>query len=314
MPARRPSLLALLPQLPLAVGSWLLYRLARGVVDLIAPRLQASSRASASQWRVHSAALFARPGVFPILLVKGPRWNPHATLAMAGPFPVERRLSVELEPVRASATAWSIVIYDYPGANTVAHLGSATGAPPAAAHTFELPPGKYVVSVRYYEWNRTPRLPAVTADDAPVLPGRDLDPDTNDFYRDLIRRRGALSRCLHFYVYPLLRLAPWLPRRWVEREYLPVGNPETSFRYGVVEPGERLVLRPSRRLLAGHGIYVCRYSRDSLPLDWRRVTDLEVRLDPARERGFYVVRLHQFDPEAPAPGPRDLEIRAEPGA
>jgi hypothetical protein len=306
MAAHPPSLL---PQLPLALASWLFYRLARLLVDLVAPRLQASSRASASRWRVHSAELFARPGVFPILLVRGPRWNPHAILAMAGPFRVTRTLRVDLDPVRASAGAWSIVIYAYPGARTVAHLGSAD-APPGAAAEFTLPPGDYAVSVRYYDWSAHPRLPAVFADGAPAIAAEDLDPDVNRVYATLLARRGLLSRCLHYHVYPLLRLAHRLPRGFVEREFLPVGNPETRFLYDVVEPGERLVVRVAPRLLAACGVYVCRYSRDSLPVDWARITAPTAALDPARERGYYVVRIHPQRPGAVV-GPDDLEIRRE---
>lgn len=306
---RRLPLAPVLLQLPLALGSWVFHKLARALARFAAPRLQSAGSASASIWKVYSAELFARPGVFPILLINAPRWNPHALLAMAGPLRVERELSFELEPVRRSAAAWSAVVYAYPGARTVAHVGSATGPLEGDRHTFALPPGKYALSLRYYDWTRIPSLPAVTVDGGPaVVEGRSVDPETNTFYRDLVKRRGLSSRCLHFYVYPMLRLAGWLPAGWVERQYLPVGNPETTFRYGVVEPGERLAFRLSARLLATHYAFVCRYSRDSLPLDWQRLEEPDVRLPPAQERGYYLVRLHRRREQDPPLETGDMEI------
>ena len=304
----RPSTARLLLELPLALNSWLLHKVARAVVGVAAPRLQPGS---ASAWKIYSEELFARPGVFPILLVNAPRWNPHALLSMAGPLRVEREISFELEPVRRSAAAWSAVVYAYPGARTVAHVGSATGPLEGDHYTFRLPPGRYALSLRYYDWSESPTLPAVSVDGRTAMEGTHVDPTTNTFYRDLVKRRGLLSRGLHFHVYPMLRLAPWLPTGWVERQYLPVGNPETTFRSGVVEPGERLALRLSERLLATHYAFICTYSRDSLPLEWQRLETPDVRLPPARERGYYVVRLHRTREEHPPLEAEDFTIWSE---
>ncbi len=306
--ATRPPLLLLL-QLPLIVASWLCHRLARILVDFVAPRLQASNRTTAGLWRVYSPELFARPGVFPILLVKGPRWNPHAILAMAGPFRVEHTLTVELGPVYASAESWSLVLYRYPGAATVDHIGSATLPVAREQHTWHLPPGDYVASLRYYGWGEAPALPTVSADDLPVVAPCPVDPTTNRVYDQLRARRSRLGQCLHFYVYPMLRLAPWLPRRWVEAALLPVGNPETTFYYGPLAPGERLRLHAPTTLVADYAIYACIYTWDSLPRVWARMTTADLALPPDQERGFYVIRVHPL--RAGLASPDGLRITAD---
>ena len=304
----RPSLPVVLIQVPLALASFALHRLAKAGARRLSDRTT-SKAGTGQRWRVYSRELFAKPGVFPLLLAQAPRWNPHALLAMAGPIAVRESLSFDADAASAAAESWSAVVYGYPGARTVSWVGTSAGAP-TGKHAFKLPPGRYALSLRLYGPRPGARLPEVEVDGAPALPAEEAPPDANEVYRDLADRGGLLSRALHFYVYPMLRLEPWLGRAWVQAQLLPVGNPESSFRYGVLEPGERLVLRGGPALREGWHVYAASYRRDSLPMAWGELTGPELALPPATSRGFYVIRLHRRGPGSSEDALGELSVEA----
>ena len=114
-------------------------------------------------------------------------------------------------------------------------------------------------------------LPAVLVDGQPGLALLEMPADLNTFYADLARRRSVFYFLLHYYVWVLLRYAAYLPQKWVEREYLPVGNPGTHFLYGHVYKGDRISVEMDPELLGTHDVYLTVYSRASFPLMWTHI-------------------------------------------
>src|SRR5262249_49587240 len=80
---------------------------------------------------------------------------------------------------------------------------------------------------------------------------------------------------------------------FVEREFLPMGNPETRFAYGIVRRGRALRLRLDPRLLAASDVYFTLYSRDSFPACWYQVFEADHTTPAAVEDGFFLLRLHR---------------------
>lgn len=72
-----------------------------------------------------------------------------------------------------------------------------------------------------------------------------------------------------------------------------MGNPETRFYYGALQCGEALRFTIAPALLATHDVYITIYTRDSFPASWYQIREARYTTSPARESGFYLVRIHQ---------------------
>lgn len=261
-----------------------------------------------TQWRLLSGEALRRPLALPIVMTTGPRWNPHAIIAAAGPLTVKRTLKIDANAARSSAKAWTAVVNAFPGFGTVASLGSASGG----SERLELAPGRYTVVLRYYEWNGSARLPSIEVDENQIVAAADVPAAVNDFYEKLRGRTGFYYLCLHYYISVILRYEKHLSGRFVRAEYLPVGNPETEFFYGALKPGERLNMAALRPLLGQHRLYVTVYNRASFPLYWAKIDQSmfdqsakrldAAQLDAVEGGAYYLIRAHRFTPAVEGAG------------
>ena len=126
----------------------------------------------------------------------------------------------------ATGPLWSA--HTRPG-RTVTSVGSLSSPFRDGKARLKLPPGKYWLGLRYYQWNRDAELPAVRADGTDVAKPTTVPADINGFYRDLGQRSNVIYLALHYYVFVLLRYRRWFPASFVQRKFLPMGNPETKF-------------------------------------------------------------------------------------
>jgi hypothetical protein len=232
----------------------------------------------------------------PIMMAMGPRWNTHAIVASAGPVRIKRSLGIRVDAAERSAKLWSIVICTFPGMQTVTSIGSTNSPFHKDVVTIDLKPGTYWLAVRYYQWSDNIELPSVIIDDVETIKTARIPPDINAFHRTLVHRTNWLYRSMHYYVFVLLQYKTWFPQSFVEKEFLPLGNPETHFCYGALNGGEflRLELRPE--LLPDYSVYLTLYNRASLPLEWYSI---ETETHETAETGcdcMYLVRVHARRP------------------
>jgi hypothetical protein len=249
-----------------------------------------NARATAKQppvWRILNGELLERPLALPIVMTSGPRWNPHAVIASAGPIAIKSELRIDTRTADSSAQTWTAVVNSFPDLKTVGSLGSGTG------DRLELKPGRYTVILRYYECATPARLPAIEIDGKDAVPAIDIPPAVNDFYKDLKERKSRYYLWLHYYISVILRYEKSLPAGFVRREYLPTGNPETEFFWGALKPGERLDLKPLHTQLRDSRAYVTVYSRASFPLFWRRIDTSQESLEAVDGGAFYLIRAHR---------------------
>lgn len=298
----RPGLGSGLWAAPAAVASFALYHLT-GLITRATRSVAARRRPErARSWRALGPELLDDPLGVVEMATLGPRWNPHATIGVAGPFPVRARLSIDLETLRRAAPDWTLVVYRFPRYRTVAAVAS--GRCPESSHTeVDLPPGRYALGLRYYRPARGARFPEVRIDPDRAgerrVPPRPAPENVAELYRRLARKgegggRGhrLLHRALAHHVLVLLRFRDRLPPRLVERILLPVGNPETRFEYGLLEPGETVEVTPPSDTVRGTDPYLTVYGPDSLPRQWCRVPAAGFRTRPLAAPGFFVLRLH----------------------
>jgi len=304
--------------LPLAVVSYALFRAVRLATTLVRGLRTRRRPERGLVWRALGPELLEERFATFEMATLGPRWNPHATIGVAGPFHLRGRLgdqgggeeigiSVDLEALRRSADEWTLVVYRFPGYQTVGAVASGRERGGTRAYV-DLAPGRYVLGLRYYGVDEDGVFPEVwtsSADRAERIPERPVPPDLDTLYHRLTERGGLLYRALAYHALQLLRYRRWLPRRLVERVLLPVGNPETRFVYGALAPGEILHVTPELvvggdpEAVRGRDLYLTLYGPDSLPRQWCRV-DADGpgghRASPLADGGFFVLRAHPRRP------------------
>ncbi|MGK7889880.1 MAG: DUF6208 family protein [Leptolyngbyaceae cyanobacterium] len=288
-------------ELPLAIASWLFFRLMKWIIGNLYTLFLLFNRQKSRQWRVFSAEVLNAALSLPVLMTKGPRWNTHAIIGTAGPIKVDQTLALDLKAIQASAKSWTAAIYSYPGYRTVGNLGSLQVADPTANwEAIALSPGYYTIGLRYYDRSDTITMPTVQVDGMDTIAAQPVDPTVNDVYKTLKERQSWFYRALHYYVYPLLRLRQRLPQGWIRSEFLPVGAPETQFEYGAIAKSQALTLTLASDLVQHYNIYLTLYNRASFPLDWAEVHTETYQTAPMPEAGFYLLRIRPQHSTAPA--------------
>lgn len=328
----------LLWEIPLALLSWGFFHLNKAVIARLYQAVLDRQVERRRRWQVLSAESLRRPLSLPVLLTKGPRWNTHATIGTLGPLAVRQQLAIDTAEASRSAEAWSVVVYRYPDFATFRELGSLDTPAGKGPTVLALPEGRYVLGVRYYGLSATPRLPAVWLDgaeraggpagEASSGPGSEvaggpgseaadarvasepLPHDANRVYDTLAERTNPYYRALHHYVHTMLRLRSWLPAARVRREFLPVGDPLTEFRYGWFTAGARLEVVCAERLLRDYRVLLSVYNRASLPVH-SCVLQVCITTTPQLEQaGFYLFRLRPRRLGLPTCEEQELVVRS----
>jgi hypothetical protein len=294
MRARSASWLYFLGSIVPAALSFLLFRLVRSALKKAKLRYISRHPESCKEWQLMNAEFVRKPLVLPLIMTGAPRWNPHALIGTVGPIAVKNTIALHAPTARASAGEWFFVIYSHPDHKTIGSLSSLTDS--GAEWEFVSVPraGQYTIGARYYHPQVSLQFPEIRIDNASMIPSKRGSPDANAFYSELRQRENIFYRSLQYYIYAMLRCRDWFSRDFVQREFLPVGNPETEFVFGPIRAGEPLILNFDPRLFETTDIYVTIYSRCSFPIAWFELTASSLR-EPciAQEAGFYLMRMQK---------------------
>lgn len=285
-------------QLPLAFASFIFHRVVKFAMRGLIKLHDARNRGEARKWLL-LADLVARPAAMPVIMTTGPRWNTHAIIATLSPVSVNKTLEIDVASAERSARSWTIVVCTYPEQRTVTSVGTLASPFPNGTAQLQLAPGKYWLGLRYYEWKDDVELPAVRADGRTVSESLAVPADANGFYRDLQKKNSNLFYvALHYYVFVLLRYRIWFPQKFVEREFLPLGNPETNFYFGALRQGERLNISFAPRLSDGWNVLLTLYDTGSFPIASEHIRKSGYEIAADRGDCTYLVRVHRVS--APA--------------
>jgi hypothetical protein len=306
------SAISLVWELPLAVASRLLFQITRFVLRRIARLHYRRAADDARRWRLLNADLLARRFALPVVMTEGPRWNTHATIGRVGPLSVRSSLEVQTSLADASARAWTIVVYTFPNHRTIATMGPADRCSGEDWTKIPLPPGRYSLILRYYKPSPQATLPTVRIDGQPSVDSMGVPEDTNAFYERLASRRNLFYVMLHYHAFFALKYRARLPRQMVERVYLPVGNPQTCFRYGALGPSDVLRVALAPAVLDACDAYVTVYDVGSFPVAWQEIESVGCRLGPFQRRCTFLIRLHRRLPAAPLPREDDVKLTIQP--
>lgn len=274
----------------IGVASFLFFRLMRVVLQQLFNRAFPADSPRALRWRPLSGEALRHPLALPMVMTTGPRLNPHAALVSVGPMTVLRELAVDRDSILSSAARGSIVVYAYPSRTCVECRTIRTGQR-CGAEIIRLPPGRYVLGLRYYDYSPECLLfPSVRVDGELRVAAAEYRGAINAFYETLARRGNKFYRLLNYYCYPMLRWRDKLPVAWVERQFLPVGNPDTRFVFGAVKAGEGYMPDFGPEVYRDYVLYATFHDVTSFPLTWRECLPGET-LEPATVDGYYLFRL-----------------------
>ncbi|NEO56676.1 MAG: hypothetical protein F6K54_28535 [Okeania sp. SIO3B5] len=279
-------------EIPLALLSFIFFKSVRFSLRTLVNIATNSNKKKVYKWLVFSAELLEKPLVLPSLLTTGPRWNPHAIAAGAGPFEIVESLAIEISSCVASAKSWSIGIYKFPEAKAVKYIASDGSNSQEQWHKLTLEPGKYTLGLRYYNWYNEVNLPAVKVDSNLIINAESVDGNNvNNYFQNLTARDNLFYRSLNYYIFTILVCQERLPQEWVRKEYLPVGDPNNEFIYGFIYKNYSLSLKLNSLLLANYDVYLTIYNRSSLPIIYSQINSEKYTSPVIETDGFYLLRL-----------------------
>ena len=291
-------------ELPLALLSWLFNKVMKLAIGILFTIYLAINKQKASQWRVLSQKMINAPLILPVLMTKGPRWNTHAVIGTLGPFKIAETMAIDLETANKSARSWIAVVYSFPGYRTVASIESEKTNPESSWQILKLPAGKYTLGVRYYHLQESIDYPAIKVDDQLFVESYHVPQNINSYYDNLIEAKNWFYSSLHYYIFTLLKLRPFLPESLVRKEYLPVGAPATHFAYNYLDRQQSLQIEVEPEIKEQFDIYFTLYDRSSLPLTWCRITETKYILPPQETQGYFLLRIR------PKPEIADTKLQA----
>ena len=295
----------LLWEIPLALASFVFYKVMKFIIGNLFTIYLAVDKKKALQWRVFSQKTINAPLVLPVLMTKGPRWNTHAIIGTLGPFAVQQTIEIDVATANQSARSWIAVVYSFPSYKTITSIESEKINPDLPWHTIELNPGKYSLVVRYYNRSEVINYPAIKVDGESYVGTFNVPNDINNYYYNLIDSKNWFYSSLHYYIFTILKLRNYLPESFVRQEYLPVGAPATHFAYNYLESNQGLKIKLKPEILEQFDTYFTLYDRSSLPLSWCIISQPEYCLSPQDKKAYFLLRVR------PKPEYCDTEIKVQ---
>ena len=284
----------LLKEVPLAFFSFLFFKLMKFVWgNLYNFHLQRNNQQF--EWQPLSTETLKSPFTLPFWMTFGPRLNTHAIIAPVGPLQVNHSVDIDLESAENSAKSWTIAVYQFPSYKTVTRISSSDSSLNLEEKwkTLKLPSGNYLLGLRYYDWIKNVEFPTVKVDGVEIVKSKTISGDTNKFYSDLRTRKNWFYSCLNYYVFTVLALKSWLPKSFVRKQFLPVGDSSLIYYYGLIKKRESLKFTLNSELLKSYDLYLTFYERSSFVLEFYQIKQQEYRTLPSQSDGFYLIRIRQ---------------------
>ena len=262
-----------------------------------------------------SAAAGVWEGMIMGSLSFGPRWNTHTNVhSWDLGFRQPCKLSLEIENVRLPGFSWQVVCYG--NMDTLASQGVAPNG--VQWLTVPLNKGKgdkrtlrITLMIRLYMFDgcEEARLPRIKLNGKLLKNYGEVDFTISklQFNRELRAKQKFHHLAMQWHVMPMLRARKLLPVAMVRDVYLPVGNPETQWLYGIIFEKYALRVNVVPFLLHDHLVFVTVYSRASIPTQPSiTITKVVSTLHVSLEDGFWAMRIVRKDGACSAPEVKDL--------
>ncbi|MEM9923108.1 MAG: DUF6208 family protein [Cyanobacteria bacterium P01_D01_bin.50] len=245
------------------------------------------------EWQPLCKETLERSITLPFWMTFGPRLNTHAIIATVGPFEVKQSIDLDIRTADNSAESWTIAVYRFPDYKTVTKIVAGQVSSENQWKSLELKPGTYMLGLRYYNWSESVEFPAVKIDGVEVVKYKTVPNSINNFYSEFRQKENWFYLCLHYYLFPLLRLRKWLPKSFVKKEFLPVGDPSLTYYYGVIRKGECINVDVNPLLFNSYDVYMTVYDRCSFAVFFHQIKTENYTSKAMEEDCFYLFRVRQ---------------------
>jgi len=239
------------------------------------------------EWGSGTEKMLNNPNGILLPCVIGPRWNCHAMLVRLGPFRVERSIKVNADQL-TSAESWTAVIYDNKY-RTIANSNETN-----IEQEMPVSPGYYTIILRYYSDDSDVSTPSVHVDGQLLAETTRIKDEKARYTRLLDSIKGKKSFfyfMLHYYVFYLLKYHDRFPTGLVRKEFLPAGNPETTFLYGYIAKGGLIKISCEQEIFKNSLVFLTVYNEASFPQAWAQVTEENFSYGEIYDPGAYLVRI-----------------------
>jgi hypothetical protein len=239
-----------------------------------------------------------QPQALAFTMVVAPRWNCHALIGKAGPFPIKRNLAIEPGYLEREEGICFIVVYNRDF--EVVHLfDSRRTKREKVSHAIELPEGLYFLSYRGYS-RQTKYLPKVMIDGQVAVPEMDLEGEFAKhevFLGTLSQRRSWIYLACNYYIYVMLKYPEAFSKSFIESEYMPVSNPGTRYLYGQVDQGKSIEVTIAEERFEDALYFITVYDLHSLPQLWESILSPRFTSRRVEHDGYYLIRIQAIDPD-----------------
>lgn len=232
------------------------------------------------------------PAGIPYAMFNAPRWNTHALIASCGPVVIDSSVYIDTASLSRQCTSWTFIAYKLPNNETSGVLTSIHVDKPQ--NVICLASGRYSLVMRCYQPVYPLILPAIEIDSKRVSIEQRVIKEPVDLYPpEILHRKSLFFSFAHHYLHAAFKSHFAVNMDFIEREYLPVGNPETTYKFGAYNKGQFLTIfldTQEKEFLA----YITCYNTSSFPVFSDRI-DVKangVYSTPVFDReGTYLLRL-----------------------
>jgi len=244
-------------------------------------------------WKLFSEK-FSIPGSLMYVMLNAPRWNTHAIIVTAGILDVKQKLTfVGLNSLNANCQSWTIVIYTQPDNNTFKSISNQDIT--TNELTIIIPQGKYSIGMRLYNTIVPISFPLILVDAQEKVAVRHLDIIPLLYPKDIFNKKGILYYIIHQYIYLVMSNKVNRNNEYLRKEYLPVGNPETIFKYGIIPKRQSLNINVAQGILSNSLVYLTVYNLCSFPILSEQIFTENFSSEKFNNDSTYLIRIVPFN-------------------
>ncbi len=242
-------------------------------------------------WKLYIERLQHPLGI-PYAMLNAPRWNTHAFIASAGPVTINENITIDLSEINMLCSSWTFILYKLPAnvtSKVISCLDDST-----FRHKLTVERGAYSIALRCYELKYPVELPELIIDNGKVVIEKRLILNKFPVYpATIMARESRFYSFVHYYLHYAFRQERKSISNNLHFEYLPVGNPETTFLFGYFNRNSSVYVDISDR--AGDFlIYITCYNESSFPVYSEKIPVYGIDLFKSAlltVNGTYLIRI-----------------------
>jgi hypothetical protein len=243
------------------------------------------------RWKLYIERLQHPVGI-PYAMLNAPRWNTHAFIASAGPVTINENITIDFSGINMLCSSWTFILYKLP-ANITSKVISCLDDS-SLHHKVNVERGSYSIVLRCYELKYPVELPELIIDNGKVIVEKRLILDKVPVYPDKIMgKESRFYSFVHYYLHYAFREEMKSFSSNLEYEYLPVGNPETTFLFGYFNRNSSVYVDISDGA-GDYMVFITCYNESSFPIYSERIPVYGIDLFKSSlltVNGTYLIRI-----------------------